>query len=451
MIDDLLREKVHNLIENRDFSTLKRTVQEMETHDLAALLEQLEGEDLGVVFRLIPSDETVEVFGLLPFERQEYLLGVLSSERVGGIIRELAPDDRTELLEELPGSVAQRLLGSLRGRELEIARELLAYPEDSIGRLMTPEYISVQADWSVQRIFEHIREAAPTKETLQVIYVVDEQGKLLDELTLEQLVLAEPTATTAREIMDNRIVASLRASEDRAAAVEMFKKYDAVVLPVVTSGDVLVGIITVDDVMDVAEEENTEDFLKVTGMGVLDYSYFGTGFLRMISKRLPWLILLLGCQMITAVALTTFEQFAQFALLVVFVPLINSPAGNTGSQTAGLMIRGLALQEIHLRDWWRVLRRELMRGLVLGATLGVIGYATVLLLGRSDEVAISVALAMLAAVTVGNLAGSMLPFAFLAFGLDPAVTSTPFLASLMDVSGILIYFTIGLTVLSTMG
>ncbi len=446
-----LEPKIHTLIESKDFATLKGTVCAMEEHDLAELLGQLEGEDLAVVFRLLGAEQAAEVLGDLEIEQQEALLSMLSSERVATVINEMPPDDRTELLEELPGELAQRLLDTLRGDELQIARSLLAYPEDSIGRLMTPEYIAVRADWTIQQVFEHIRQVGPEKETLNVIYVIDESGKLIDELTLEQLVLAEPTAACASDIMDNRVVAALRASDDREPAVELFRKYDAVALPVVTGLGVLVGIVTVDDMMDVAEEEDTEDFQKITGMGVLEYSYFGTSFWGMIRKRLPWLILLLMAQMITTVALTSFEHLAQFAVLVLFMPLINSPAGNTGSQMAGLMIRGLALQEMALRDWSRVLRRELMRGVTLGVTLGVLGYFTVLLFGRPVGIAIAVALAMIVAVTFGNLAGSMLPFLFKRLGLDPAVSSAPFLASLMDVSGIVIYFSIAVTILSILG
>ena len=451
MTGSALGPEIHTLIESKDFATLKGTVCAMEEHDLAELLGQLEGEDLAVVFRLLGAEQAAEVLGDLEIEQQEALLSMLSSERVATVINEMPPDDRTELLEELPGELAQRLLDTLRGDELQIARSLLAYPEDSIGRLMTPEYIAVRADWTIQQVFEHIRQVGPEKETLNVIYVIDESGKLIDELTLEQLVLAEPTAACASDIMDNRVVAALRASDDREPAVELFRKYDAVALPVVTGLGVLVGIVTVDDMMDVAEEEDTEDFQKITGMGVLEYSYFGTSFWGMIRKRLPWLILLLMAQMITTVALTSFEHLAQFAVLVLFMPLINSPAGNTGSQMAGLMIRGLALQEMALRDWSRVLRRELMRGVTLGVTLGALGYFTVLLFGRPVGIAIAVALAMVVAVTFGNLAGSMLPFLFKRLGLDPAVSSAPFLASLMDVSGILIYFSIAVTILSILG
>ena len=214
---------------------------------------------------------------------------------------------------------------------------------------------------------------------------------------------------------------------------------------------VLVGIVTVDDVMDVAEEEDTEDFQKMAGMAALEYSYFGTPFGAMLRKRLPWLIMLLLAQTLTTVTLTQFDRLAEFVVLVLFMPLINSPAGNTGSQMAGLMIRALAVQEMDLGDWTRVLSRELVRGLVLGLILGGIGYATVLLFDRPSGIALSVAFAMAVAVTLANLLGSMLPFFFKRVGLDPAVTSGPFIASLMDVSGIVIYFSIAMLVLNLTG
>ena len=311
---------------------------------------------------------------------------------------------------------------------------------------MTPEYLAVRSDWTVEMVFRHIRKVAASKETLNVMYVVDRNWKLLDGISLERLVLAEPDQTV-QELMDEQ-VAALTAGEDQEAAVEIFKKYDAVALPVVDSQGVLVGIVTHDDVFDVAEEENTEDFQRMAGMEPLEYSYFGTSFFAMLSKRLPWLLLLLAAQTLTTVALTKFNRLAEFAVLVLFMPLINSPAGNTGSQMAGLMIRGLAVQEMGIGDWRRVLLRELARGLALGASLALVGFVAVLLFGRPVEIAVSVALAMVVAVALANLTGSMLPFLFKRLGLDPAVTSAPFIASLMDVSGIVIYFSIATAVLA---
>ncbi|GAF86648.1 unnamed protein product, partial [marine sediment metagenome] len=289
---------------------------------------------------------------------------------------------------------------------------LLAYPEDSVGRLMTPEYVAVRPDWRIERVFAHIRKVGEETETLNVIYVTDDRWKLLDELRLEQLVLADPRAEVS-DLMD-RQVAALEASDDQEAAVEVFRKYDAVALPVVNSEGILVGIVTHDDVLDVAEEESTEDMQKMAGMGALEHSYFRTGYFGMLRKRLPWLALLLGAQLLTTVALSEFHTLPIFAVLVIFMPLINSPAGNTGSQMAGLMIRSLAVAEMDVGDWWRVLLRELARGITLGAVLGAMGFGAAWMFARAigtepyqpQQIALSVAVAMIVMVTLANLIGS---------------------------------------------
>ncbi len=448
--------KIESLIEAKDFVALKRMFAQMEYVDLVDLLRHLEGEDLAVVFCLLPTASAADVFGDLEFEDQEALVTTLSSEKISDIVNEMAPDDRTALLEELPDQLAVLLLSSLKGDEQKVARALLAWPEDSIGRQMTPEYIAVQADWTIQQVLEHLREVGPEKETLNVIYVVDEHGKLLDELTLAQLVLREPTALAARDLMDHQVT-SLQATDDRESAIEPFKVSDAVALPVVTSSGVLVGIVTADDVLDVAEDEDTEDFQLVTGMGPLEHSYFGTGYWGMIRKRLPWLMMLLIAQTLTTTALTSFATLPLFIVLVVFVPLINSPAGNTGSQMAGLMIRGLAVQELDTHDWLRVLRREIVRGLSLGVVLGIMGYAVALVFSQAvledaagpqpGQIALAVSISLVVVVTMGNIIGSMLPLMFKKIGVDPAVTSGPFIASMMDVSAIVIYFSIAVGLL----
>lgn len=456
VIDELQPEldEICNLVEAKHFTELKAKLTEMEIHDLAALLLELEDEDLAVVFRLLPRQDAADVFGDLEFEQQEKLTESLSQEKVASIVNDMPPDDRTELLEELPGEVAQRLMSTLRGDELRIARSLLAYPEESIGRLMTPEYVAVRQDWTIEQVFSHIREIAEQTETINVVYVINERGKLLDEIRLEQLVLADP-ANTISDLMDEQ-AASLDANEDREGVVELFKKYDAVALPVVDSQGILVGIVTVDDVMDVAEEENTEDFQKMTAVVPLESSYFATGFGAMIGKRLPWLALLLVAQTLTTIALIGFESLPFFMIIVLFVPLINSPAGNTGSQMAGIMIRGLAVQEMDTSDWLKVLLRELAGGLILGVVLGVMGFAAARLFAEKIDthgfnptrIALSVGLSITSAVTLANILGSMLPFFFKKIGLDPAVTSGPFIASLMDISSIIIYFSVATSLLA---
>ena len=449
MLGAAIQPEIDELIQARDFTTLKAILGQMEIHDLADLLSDLEDEDLAVCFRLLSKQTAAEIFGSLPAEQREAVLSTLSSEKLAAVINAMPPDERTELLEELPGEIAQRLLNLLRGREREIAQRLLAYPEDSIGRLMTPEYVAIRPEWTIEHVLQHIRTVAHERETINVLYVVDEHWKLLDEVPLERVVLSGPDVLIS-ELMDQH-VAFLHAKDDQEAALEVFRKYEAVVMPVVNDDGVLVGIVTVDDVLDVAEEEAAEDISKLTGMAPLEYSYFGTTFLQMLGRRLPWLLFLLVAQSLTAVALAGFNGVAGFAALVVFVPLINSPAGNTGTQIAGVVLRGLAVQEMDLDDWLGVLGLELLRGVTMGGIMGVAGVGIVILFqvisGGPLHVAVPVGVAIWLAVILANLIGSMLPFFFKRIGMDPAVTSGPFIASLMDVSAILIYFGTAILVL----
>ncbi len=451
------RGELERLIEAGDYAALKARAGEIETHDLAELLSDMDGQDVAVVFRLLSRDLAADTLGNLEPEQQETLIGLMGSDHLTAILNDMAPDERTYLLEELPGDVARKLINTLRGDEREIAQRLLAYPEHSIGRLMTPEYVAVRADWTIETVFAHIRKVGRDTETLHVIFVVDADWRLRGELDLEQIVLAEPDQIVA-DIMDPRPPA-LQATDDQEQSVEIVKKYDALVLPVVDSRQTMVGIVTVDDVLDVAEEETTEDFQKMAGMGPLEYSYFSTSFGAMIVKRLPWLVMLLMAQLLTTLALTSFQVVHLFAALVIFMPLINSPAGNAGSQMAGLMLRGLAVQEVALRDWRRVLLREVLRGLTLGIILAALGYAAAHLFGSLlhaaepediNSIATSVAIAIATAVTMANVLGAMLPFFFKRVGLDPAVTSGPFIASMMDVLGIVVYFTTASLMLARM-
>jgi len=463
MLGDAIQPEIRELIQQKQFAELKHVLCELDVHDVADLLGTLQGRELGVAFRLLSRNRAAEVFANLELEQQEDLLSILTSEDLAGILNAMPPDDRTSLLEDLPEQIAGRLIASLRPDEREVAEELLQYPEDSIGRLMTPEYVAVRADWTVQQVLNHIRKVAPEKETLNMLFVVDEAGKLLDEVRLEDLVLADPEATVSKIREHNP--AYLLATDDREQAVEVFKKYDEVALPVVEANGVLVGIVTHDDVMDVQEEEDTEDFHKMAGVVALEEPYFATTFFEMVRKRLPWLGLLFAAEMLTVLALTRFEQNLDvriFALIVLFMPLINATAGNAGAQMAGLVIRGLAVRELGPGDWLRILGRELTLGGTLGLCLGVMGVAAawvMLSLGRANPPAglellaksAGVGISITAAVVFANLAGGMIPLLFKRIGLDPAVTSGPFLTSVMDISGVLIYFTIATGLLAALG
>jgi len=435
-------EQVHELVEGRKFGQLKAALSAMEIHELGDLLSRIENEnELAIAFRMLPTEKAAEILAHLESDQQEDLLHKLSKEKVAEIINEMAPDDRTELLEEMPGQLAQKLLMQLRGDERKIADSLLAYPEDSIGRLMTPKYLAVRKDWTIDHVLRHIRNRAEEAETVKMIFVVDRKWRLVGSIDIEQVVLSDP-AENVEEVMSEQ-VGCLLATDDQESAVDAFKKYDAIALPVVDSWNTLVGIVTFDDVMDLQEEESTEDMQKMAGMAALEDSYFTADFLHMLKKRLPWLVLLLFVETLAVMALKSYESL--LALLAMFTPLINATAGNTGNQVAGLMIRGFAVKEIELSHWYRVFFREVVRGAVMGATLGLVSCGIVLVFQHTPDrwkVAWAVAMAMLVAVVMANVIGSMLPFIFKRFGIDPAITSGPFIAGLMDVSSIVIFFAI---------
>ncbi len=453
MAEEVSQNQVHELFESRRFGELKSVLRQMEIHDLAELLSELDDEkELAIAFRMLPTETAAEIFGELEYDQQEELLNKLSNQEVAELLNEMPPDDRTELLEELPGQLAQKLMSQLRGDQLKIARSLLAYPEDSIGRRMTPEYVAVRADWSIDHVLRHIRRVAHRRETVNVIYVVDDDWKLLDEIYLDQIVLADPEQTVS-DLMDNQI-AYLHARDDQEEAVDAFKKYDAMALPVVDKKGTLVGIITFDDVMDMQEEENTEDVQKMAGMAALEDSYFSASFIQMIIKRLPWLAMLLVVETLAVIVLNGYEKL--LAILAMFMPLINATAGNTGSQVSALMIRGFAVNEIEISDWLRVLFRELTRGITMGALLSIPAAGIVMLFPPESSsniylIPVAVGIAMIVAVTLANTIGAMLPFVFKRVGMDPAVTSGPFIACLMDVSSILIFFSTASGILNIAG
>jgi magnesium transporter len=407
-----------------------------------------------LLFRTLPRLQQSEVFSYLEDPQQNELLLSLTNEDARHILANLTPDDRTALLEELPAEVTQRLMALLSPEDLKEARMLLGYPEESVGRLMTPDAIAIRSNWTAQEAIEHIRAHGRDAETVNMIYVLDERGRLIDDLRLRQILLANPQVPI-ESIMD-RTFPALRATDDREQAVRIMQEYDRVALPVVDSQGILLGIVTSDDVLDVAQEEATEDIQKMGGMEALDMPYLETPFFEMVRKRGGWLSGLFLGEMLTATAMGYFEtEIAQAVVLALFIPLIISSGGNSGSQAASLVIRAMAVEEITLRDWWRVMRREVGAGVALGAILGSIALLRILLWPARTKlygphymlVAVTVAASLVGVVLFGTLAGSMLPFFFRRLGFDPAVSSAPFVATLVDVTGIVIYFTVALLIL----
>ncbi len=442
------------LIESRDFNALRDQTRNWRAGDIANLMEPLSAEKEAIAFRLLPRERAAKVFSYLPLERQQELLKAMAHGEVISILNAMSPDDRTSLLEELPANATQQLLNSLSSQERSVASRLLGYAEDSVGRLMTPDFVRIRPQWTVSHALDHIRRYGKDSETMGMIYVIDKQGKLIDDLRMRQILLASPRTRVA-DLMDSRFVA-LKATDKREAAVEAFKDSDLVSLPVTDSEGILLGIVTVDDILDVAEEEATEDIQKIGGSEALDGPYMKIALPRMVRKRASWLIILFLSEMLTATAMGRFEdEIAKAVVLSIFVPLVISSGGNSGSQASTLIIRAMALGEVRLRDWWRVMRREILSGLALGAILGTIGFIRIsswALLFHSygphwPLLALTVGLALIGIVLWGTLAGSMLPFLLRRLGIDPATSSAPFVATLVDVSGLIIYFTVAAFVL----
>jgi magnesium transporter len=450
MIGTPILPEIRELIEKRNFSSLQRLFNDWLPVDLAELISDLPENEQGVLFRLLPREVATETFEYLDLDAQRNLLDALTKKDVTHILNSMSADDRTALLEELPGTVAQELIKLLTFKEFKIAKTLLAYAEGSVGRLMSPDYLSVKMDWAIEQVLEYIRTFGHDSETLNVIYAVDDHGKLIGEMSVRDLLLASLDRKVSDIVSEEKII-TLTATQDQQDALDDFKRYDRVALPVVDSNGYLIGVVTVDDMLDVAEEEETEDIQKFGGIEALDEPYIDLPLLELVKKRAVWLVVLFLSEMLTASAMSFFEgELAKAIVLATFIPLVISSGGNSGSQAATLIIRSLSLGEITVQDWWRIMKRELMSGLMLGSILGSIGVVRVMLwaliLGHLTMVwvliGLTVGFSLIGIVLWGTLAGSMLPLALKRLGLDPATSSAPFVATLVDVTGIVIYFSV---------
>jgi magnesium transporter len=378
----------------------------------------------------------------------------MGQDDVAQLLNHVSPDDRTLFLSELPANVTKQLLSLLTPEERREAVTLLGYAPGTVGRLMTPHYIAIGEDWTVQQVLDYVRDHGQDRETLNVIYVVDPQGVLIDDIRIREF-LVVPLIKRVSELMDRRYV-TLKATDTQQTAVEVFRREDRSALPVTDTAGVLIGIVTVDDALDVAEETATREFQRFGGSEALDEPYLQISRFRMVKKRAGWLVVLFLGEMLTATAMGFFEkEIARAVVLALFVPLIISSGGNSGSQASTLVIRALAVGELKLLDVWRVVRGELFTGLVLGCILGAIGFLRISIWSAFSDlygahwllVAVTVALSLIGVVLWGTLIGSFLPFVLRRLGFDPATSSAPFVATLVDVTGLIIYFTVGLLVL----
>lgn len=449
MVKGFSQEELERALDERRFSDVRSMISDSEPADVAESIGFLDAEKRTVVYRVLSRELATEVFEHLGPDAQEELIKGLGREQVAAILNDMAPDDRTSLLEELPAAVTKQVLAMLSPEERRVANQLLGYPEDSVGRMMTPDYIAIRSGWTVQQALDHLRRNGEDSETLSVLPVMDDRGALIDDLRVRQLLLAEPDSKV-EQLLDGNFIA-LKATDDQESAVQVFKEYDRVAFPVTDSAGTLLGIVTVDDVLDVAEEEATEDIQKIGGSAALERPFMQVGFGDMLRKRAGWLVLLFLAQLLSLNVIALFdEKLAQLAVLMLFVPLSISSGGNSGSQAATLVVRAMALEEVTPGDWWRVLRREVAFGLTVGVILAVIGFVRISLGSFSSDwfrLALAVSVSVTCVVLWGVILGSMLPFIMRAFGVDPASSSTPFVATLVDVTGLLLYFTIAVAII----
>lgn len=454
MIGHLIGPEIKTLIEARNFAGLREALVDFTPADVGEIVTELPEQDRAVVFRLLPHAQAAEVFEYLDSEAQEVLLKSMGTIEAARILNDMSADDRTALLEDLPGNAVAQLLQLLSPEEKQVAQTLLGYPEGSVGRLMTPEFVKVGPRWTIKQVLDHIRVHGRDTETLNVIYVTDEQGRLIDDVRIREF-LIHPLDTIVDDIHDSSFIA-LHVTDPAADALEAFKKYDRNTLPVIDREEKLLGIVTVDDMLDVQEEEVTEDIQKLGGTEALEEPYMDLPLLQLVRKRAIWLVILFVGEMLTATAMGFFEeQIKAQVLLALFVPLIISSGGNSGSQASTLIIRAMALGEITLGDWWRVMKRELASGSLLGLTLGLIGFLRIVAWSMFTDMygphyvflGITVAVAVTGVVLWGTLSGSMLPIILKRLGLDPATSSAPFVATLVDVTGLLIYFGVATAIL----
>ncbi|MCO4291299.1 magnesium transporter [Solitalea sp. MAHUQ-68] len=455
MIETTQIQEILELIEQKKFFALRKIIKDWHPSELAELFEDIPIDDRAIVFRVLPRELASDTFEYLDIKIQKDLMKGLGQERVADILNEMWADDRTALFEELPGPVVKQLLELLSPEERRVASTLLGYPENSVGRSMLPNYISVKEYWTVERVLDHIRRYGHLTESLGILYVIDGGGHLIDEIRINDILLS-PIDKKVNEIMDGNFV-YLHANDDKEDAIEIFKQYDRVSLPVVNSDNVLIGIVTIDDVLDIVEEEDTEDIQKFGGMEALEDSYIETPLFEMIKKRAGWLIILFVGEMLTATAMSYFEdEIDKAVVLALFVPLIISSGGNSGSQAATLIIRSLALGEITLSDWWKVMSKEIVSGLILGSMLGIVGFGRIAIWHTIFPnmygphwllIAIVVGISLVGVVLWGTLSGSMMPLLLQKLGFDPATSSAPFVATLVDVTGLVIYFTVASMIL----
>ncbi len=442
-----LFEQFEALIAKEVTLEIREFLNDQNISDVAELMNEYPDYEASIIANM-NIHRAASVFKILDISQQKSIVKELPSAKTAELLNELPADDRTDFLEELPKAAIRDLIKLLDPEERKITLALLGYPEDSVGRLMTPDYVYVYTHNTVDEVFNTLRKYAKNSETIDVVYVIDENGALIDDVRIRDVILATSDKKVA-DIIDGRVV-SLNVNDDQENASQVFKMNNRVALPVVDENNILLGIVTIDDMLWVANEEFSEDMQKMGGTEALNEPYLDIPLFQLFKKRVGWLVVLFIGEMLTATAMGYFEdEIAKAIVLALFVPLIISSGGNSGSQASTLIIQAMAVGEITVSDWWRVLKRELLSGLLLGTVLGIIGFIRVVVWHSIvpniygphwKMIASTVGFSLIGVVLWGTLSGSMLPILLKKLGADPAVSSAPFVATLVDVTGLIIYF-----------
>ncbi len=440
-------ETVASLLETKQYTSLRQTMAEMNEADIADCMDKLEDEDMLKIFRIMPKDMAADVFSYLEVDSQQYIISRLSEKDAASIIDNLMADDATDLLEEMPASIVKRILSKASAETRRDINHLLRYPEDSAGSIMTVEYIDLKESMTVEDAITRIRTQGVDSETINICYVTDANRKLLGTVALRYLLIS-PTDAIIGEIMHENVI-YINTLMDQEEVARQFKKYDFTAMPVVDNEERLVGIITVDDVVDIMEEEATEDMEKMAAIIPSDKPYLKTTVFDTWKQRMPWLLLLMVSATLTGSIITKFEDsLAKMALLVAYIPMLMDTGGNAGGQASVTIIRGLSLNEIEYKDVIKVIWKEFRVALFCGITLACANFAKLLLLDKIPVlVALVVCVTLVCAVVFAKFIGCTLPILAKRLGFDPAVMASPFITTIVDVISLLVYFAISTAVL----
>lgn len=442
-----IKEEVIELLKNKRYTNLNQYMDQINNQDIPALFEELSSEDMLRLFRVLPKDEAADVFSYMEPDLQEKLINCLTDKELKLVIDELFMDDTVDLIEEMPSNVVKRILKTVSKEDRKTINELLKYPDDSAGSIMTTEFIDLKVNMTVDKAFEKIKKIGLKKETVYTGYVLDVRREIIGIIDIKDLLLAERD-TLIKDLMETNVI-SVNTLDDKEEVAKQFDKYDVMALPVVDKEDRLVGIITVDDAIDVLQEENTEDFELMAAMTPTEDSYFKTSVFSHAKNRILWLLILMLSSAITGAIITHYENaFAAIPVLVSFIPMIMGTGGNCGSQSSTLIIRGMAIDEIELKDFGKAVWKELRVSLLVGAVLAICNCIRIMIQYNDFMLSVVLGLTLICTVILAKLLGCMLPMLAKKLKLDPAIMASPLITTIVDTCSILIYFAIAVNIMN---